>query len=150
MLQRYQANDTPYDFLKIKLYTCQFLKGAFLLTCHHLVKSFCFYILYMINYFWYFYVKNVILGLCNLFPCFQVHLILFFGQICFILWLGINQKLFQNIFSSMSSFMKPLNRLLTLYMFFFNSYSINKIQTFVFSFSGGFLALSPSRFKDPC
>ena len=24
----------------------QFLKGAFLLTCQHLVKSFCFYILY--------------------------------------------------------------------------------------------------------
>ena len=25
---------------------CQFLKGAFLLTCQHLIKSFCFYILY--------------------------------------------------------------------------------------------------------
>ena len=33
-------------FLKEWPSTCQCLKGAFLLTCQHLVKSFCFYILY--------------------------------------------------------------------------------------------------------
>ena len=31
----------------------------------------------VIYYFWYFYVKNVILGLGDLFSCFLVHLILF-------------------------------------------------------------------------
>ena len=36
-----------------------------------------YYLIIVIYYFWYFYVKNVILGLGNLFPCFQVHLILF-------------------------------------------------------------------------
>ena len=36
----------PCGFFKIKLYTCQILKGSFFLTCQHLVKSFCFYILY--------------------------------------------------------------------------------------------------------
>ena len=38
---------SAYDFLKELSYTCQFFKGAFLLTCQHLIKSFCFYILYM-------------------------------------------------------------------------------------------------------
>ena len=40
--------DAPCEFFKEWSSTCQFLKGAFLLTCQHLVKSFCFYILYMI------------------------------------------------------------------------------------------------------
>ena len=31
----------------------------------------------VIYYFWYFYVKIVILGVGDLFPCFQVHLMLF-------------------------------------------------------------------------
>ena len=33
---------------------------------------------------------------------------------------------------------------------FFDNYSINKIQTFVFLFSSGFQILSPSGFKEPC
>ena len=36
-----------------------------------------YYLIIVIYYFWYFYVKNVILGLGNLFPYFQVHLMLF-------------------------------------------------------------------------
>ena len=36
-----------------------------------------YYLIIVIYYFWYFYVKNVILGLSYLFPCFQVHLMLF-------------------------------------------------------------------------
>ena len=36
-----------------------------------------YYLIIVIYYFWYFYVKNVILGLGDLFPCFQVHLMLF-------------------------------------------------------------------------
>ena len=36
-----------------------------------------YYLIIVIYYFWYFYVKNVILGLGDLFPYFQVHLILF-------------------------------------------------------------------------
>ena len=36
-----------------------------------------YYLIIVIYYFWYFYVKNVILGLGYLFPCFQVHLMLF-------------------------------------------------------------------------
>ena len=36
-----------------------------------------YYLIIIIYYFWYFYVKNVILGLGDLFPCFQVHLMLF-------------------------------------------------------------------------
>ena len=36
-----------------------------------------YYLIIVIYYFWYFYVKTVILGLGDLFPCFQVHLILF-------------------------------------------------------------------------
>ena len=40
--------DAPCEFLKEWSSTCQFFKGAFLLTCQHLVKSFCFYIFYMI------------------------------------------------------------------------------------------------------
>ena len=36
-----------------------------------------YYLIIVIYYFWYFYVKNVILGLSDLFPYFQVHLILF-------------------------------------------------------------------------
>ena len=35
-----------------------------------------YYLLIVIYYFWYFYVKNVILGLGDLFPYFQVHLML--------------------------------------------------------------------------
>ena len=42
-------NSATYGILKNKPYTCQYLKWAFLLTCQHLVKSFCFYILYMIG-----------------------------------------------------------------------------------------------------
>ena len=44
------VNHPPCEFLKEWSSTCQFLKGAFLLTCQHLIKSFCFYILYMIRY----------------------------------------------------------------------------------------------------
>ena len=44
--------------------------------------------------------------------------------------------------------MEPLNKSLSLYSFF-NNYSINKIQTFVFLFSGGFQTLSLYGFKDP-
>ena len=36
-----------------------------------------YYLIIVIYYFWYFYAKNVILGLGDLFPCFQVHLMLF-------------------------------------------------------------------------
>ena len=36
-----------------------------------------YYLIIVIYYFWYFYVKIVILGLSDLFPCFQVHLMLF-------------------------------------------------------------------------
>ena len=36
-----------------------------------------YYLIIVIYYFWYFYVKNVILDLGDLFPCFQVHLMLF-------------------------------------------------------------------------
>ena len=36
-----------------------------------------YYLIIVIYYFWYFCVKNVILGLGNLFPCFQVHLMFF-------------------------------------------------------------------------
>ena len=36
-----------------------------------------YYLLIVIYYFWYFYVKNFILGLGDLFPRFQVHLMLF-------------------------------------------------------------------------
>ena len=43
-----------------------------------------YYLILVIYYFWYFYVKkyyfyvkNIILGLGDLFPCFQVHLMLF-------------------------------------------------------------------------
>ena len=36
-----------------------------------------YYLIIVIYYFLYFYVKNVILGLGDLFPCFQVHLMLF-------------------------------------------------------------------------
>ena len=36
-----------------------------------------YYLIIVIYYFWYFYAKNVILGLCDLFPCFQVHLMVF-------------------------------------------------------------------------
>ena len=38
-------NSATYGILK-KTYTWQYLKWVFLLTCQHLVKSFCFYILY--------------------------------------------------------------------------------------------------------
>ena len=72
-----------------------------------------------------------------------------FKSIWFLLQLGINQELFQNIFSYLSSFTRRLNRPLSLYTFF-NNYSINKIHTFVFLFPGGFQTLSPCRFKDPC
>ena len=40
------SNSVSCGFFKIKMCTCQFLKGSFFLTCQHLVKSFCFYILY--------------------------------------------------------------------------------------------------------
>ena len=40
------SNGVSCGFFKIKLYTCQFLKGSFFLTCQYLVKSFYFYILY--------------------------------------------------------------------------------------------------------
>ena len=40
------SNGVSCGYFKIKLYTCQFLKGSFFLTCQHLVKSFFFYILY--------------------------------------------------------------------------------------------------------
>ena len=43
------SNSVPYGFFKIKVYTCQFLKGSFFLTCQQLVKSFCFYIWYLIR-----------------------------------------------------------------------------------------------------
>ena len=46
-------------------------------------------------------------------------------------------------------FYRPLNRPLSLYTFF-NNYSINKIQTFIFLFSGGFQSISPCGFKDLC
>ena len=36
-----------------------------------------YYLIIVIYYFWYFYVKIVILGLGDLFPCFQMHLMLF-------------------------------------------------------------------------
>ena len=36
-----------------------------------------YYLIIVIYYLWYFHVKNVILGLGDLFPCFQVHLMLF-------------------------------------------------------------------------
>ena len=36
-----------------------------------------YYLIIVIYYFWYFYVKNVILDLGDLFPCFQVRLMLF-------------------------------------------------------------------------
>ena len=36
-----------------------------------------YYLIIVIYYFWYFYVKNVIFGLGDLFPCFQVYLMLF-------------------------------------------------------------------------
>ena len=36
-----------------------------------------YYLIIVIYYFWYFYVKNVILDLGDLFPYFQVHLMLF-------------------------------------------------------------------------
>ena len=36
-----------------------------------------YYLIIVIYYFQYFYVKNVILDLGDLFPCFQVHLMLF-------------------------------------------------------------------------
>ena len=36
-----------------------------------------YYLIIVLYCFWYFYVKNVILGLGNLFPYFQVHLMLF-------------------------------------------------------------------------
>ena len=36
-----------------------------------------YYLIIVIYYFWYFYVKNVILGLGDLFPYFQVYLMLF-------------------------------------------------------------------------
>ena len=36
-----------------------------------------YYLIIVIYYFWYFYVKKVILGLGDLFPYFQVHLMLF-------------------------------------------------------------------------
>ena len=31
---------------RLVTYTCHFFKGSFFLTCQHLIKSFCFYILY--------------------------------------------------------------------------------------------------------
>ena len=40
------SNGVPCGFFKIKLYMCQILKRSFFLTCQHLIKSFCFYILY--------------------------------------------------------------------------------------------------------
>ena len=43
------SNGVLCSFFKIKLYTCQFLKGSFFLTCQQLVKSFCFYIWYLIR-----------------------------------------------------------------------------------------------------
>ena len=43
-------NGVPCEILNYLYYTCQHLKGVFLLTCQLLVKSFCFYILYMIWY----------------------------------------------------------------------------------------------------
>ena len=36
-----------------------------------------YYLIIVIYYFWNFYVKNVILGLDDLFPCYQVHLMFF-------------------------------------------------------------------------
>ena len=36
-----------------------------------------YYLIIVIYYFWYFYIKNVILGLGDLFPCFQVYIMLF-------------------------------------------------------------------------
>ena len=42
-----------------------------------MVRDTIYYLIIVIYYFWYFYVKNVILGLGYLFPCFQVHLMLF-------------------------------------------------------------------------
>ena len=42
-----------------------------------MMRDTIYYLIIVIYYFWYFYVKNVILGLGYLFPCFQVHLILF-------------------------------------------------------------------------
>ena len=106
-----------------------------------------YYLIIVIYYFWYFYVKNVIFGLGNLFHCFRCFYY-FLGQIWFLLWLDINQKLFYIIFSCLSSFTEPLNRPISLYTFF-NNYLINKIQTFVFLFSGGFQTLSPCGFKVP-
>ena len=38
-------SNAPYGILKNMLYTCQHFKGPFFLTCQHLIKSFCFYIL---------------------------------------------------------------------------------------------------------
>ena len=40
-----------------------------------------YYLIIVIYCFWYFYVKNVILGLGDLFPCFQVHLMLFWSNL---------------------------------------------------------------------
>ena len=40
-----------------------------------------YYSIIVIYYFWYFYVKNVILGLGDLFPYFQVHLMLFMSNL---------------------------------------------------------------------
>ena len=59
--------------VSISLMSILFGRGWIRVLMHDTI----YYLTIVIYYFWYFFVKNVILGLGNLFPYFQVHLMLF-------------------------------------------------------------------------
>ena len=90
--------------------------------------------------FRYFRFRAIISLFLGAFDDFQVKFGFCYGQVSIMSYFRIF------FFFCLSSFTQPLNRPLSLYTFF-NNYSINKNQTFVFLFSSRFQTLFPCEFK---